>query len=451
MYDDEANRLNYPNALAYDRSLDEIYVVNGGSLRVVVYGPDFFTRYSIGAGRGVLSPSGVAVMDNGEVYVCQVRTRLNPSPRITILNAAFFVDREIFLDEIQEAAGFIPRRVAVNRDGLIYLAGLNTRGVMVLDNEGNFLRWIQPVGLINPRNALKEGENPSRYKDLPTEEGQLVAEEIEDAPPENSPYADIPEEYRPRSSDTEELGALAKVESPVLINFVTIDSTGKLYLLSNELGKIFVYGPDEELLFEFGVKGGSPGQLSQPRALTIDEEQELIYVADYTRHTIVIYNLSGEYLFEVGGRGTDPGWYNYPTGMAINNNRQFIVADLFNGRVQVLELGYDEWKNAYVLEPPTESGQDDGEAGAEEISVQDGSKPLASDAKSDQTNQQDPAQERPEGDLGILIELESPTSQPEVKSDLDHGQEFQQEQPETVPEVIFEKEQLPAYPESKNN
>jgi hypothetical protein len=137
--------------------------------------------------------------------------------------------------------------------------------------------------------------------------------------------------------------------------------------------------------------------------------------------------------------------------MAINNNRQFIVADLFNGRVQVLELGYDEWKNAYELEPPTESGQDDGEAGAEEISVQDGSKPLASDAKSDQTNQQDPAQERPEGDLGILIELESPTSQPEVKSDLDHGQEFQQEQPETVPEVIFEKEQLPAYPESKNN
>ena len=48
-------------------------------------------------------------MKNGEVYICQVRTSKNPSPRITILNGAFFVDREIFLEQIQEAVNFSPR------------------------------------------------------------------------------------------------------------------------------------------------------------------------------------------------------------------------------------------------------------------------------------------------------------------------------------------------------
>ena len=80
-----------------------------------------------------------------------------------------------------------------------------------------------------------------------------------------------------------------------------IDSRGRIYLLSAETGKIYVHGPDEALLFSFGTAGGSPGQLSQPRSLAIDEQRELIYVVDYMRHTILVYNLDGEFLFELGG------------------------------------------------------------------------------------------------------------------------------------------------------
>ena len=362
--DDEARRLVYPNSLGYDAVYDEIYLVNGGSLRVVVYGPDFFPRASIGAGRGVVSPSGVTVAPNGEVYVTQVRTKLNPYPRITILNAAFFVDREIFFDEIPEAEGFIPKRIALSRDGLIYVSGENTRGVMVLDSEGTFLRWMQPVDQIYSRNVLEEGENPSGVQEQPlVSVGDAPADEgSEETPPtEEDPYADIPEEFRPRSS-LPELGAGgAKVEGPVLVNFVTIDSTGKIYLLSNETGKVYVYGPDENLLFSFGTKGGSPGQLSQPRAVAIDEQDELIYVADYMRHTILIYDLEGEYLFEVGGRGTEPGFFNFPNAMLMNKHGQFVIADLFNGRVQVLELAYDDWLNRFEIGEESEALQDQGD------------------------------------------------------------------------------------------
>ncbi|MDX2495611.1 MAG: NHL repeat-containing protein [Desulfuromusa sp.] len=355
-YDDESKPLVYPSAVAYDSVLEEIYVVNGGSSRIVVYGPDYFPRISIGSGRGVFSPTAVAVMDNGEVYVCQVRTRRNPAARITILNAAFFVDREIFLDQIPEANKFIPKHVAVSSEGFIYLVGENSRGVMVLDSEGIFLRWIKPIDKIYARNLPK--------KDPPIKDnqggGKQTDEAVDTSVEEENPFADIPEEFRPRiSQGTDAYSGSDKVDGPVVVNFLTLDSTGKIYMVSNETGKVYVYGPDEDFLFSFGDKGGSPGQMSQPRALAIDEKQELIYVADYMRHTVLVFKLDGEYLFEIGGRGLEPGWYNFPTAMSINKRGQIIVADLFNGRVQVLEMAYKEWLQQYELEPDPETVSDE--------------------------------------------------------------------------------------------
>ena len=80
--------------------MHEIYIINGSSNRVVVYGPDFFPRMSIGLGRGVVTPRGGEVKNNGEVYLSQVKTARNPIPRISIMNGAFFLDREILLDDI---------------------------------------------------------------------------------------------------------------------------------------------------------------------------------------------------------------------------------------------------------------------------------------------------------------------------------------------------------------
>jgi hypothetical protein len=128
---------------------------------------------------------------------------------------------------------------------------------------------------------------------------------------------------------------------PVKINYVTIDSQGRIYMVCPETGKIYVHDAEERFLFAFGTKGGSPGQLSNPRALVIDETRGLIYVADYMRHSILAYSMSGEYLFETGGRGETPGWFNFPNDIALTSRGELIVADLFNRRVQVLHVDYD--------------------------------------------------------------------------------------------------------------
>ncbi|MFC1843899.1 NHL repeat-containing protein [Thermodesulfobacteriota bacterium] len=333
--DEENNSIDYPATVSFDPVMEEIYLVNGGKNRVVVYGPDFFPRVSIGIGRGIISPRGVLVMNNGDVYICQVKTAKNPRPRITILNGAFFVDREIFLDEIPEVENFIPRALAINKEGIIYLAGDRFRGILVMDNEGNLLRKLQPMDKIILRG--EEATNLPDYGETPEGE-EVFPDDSADIAPEEDIYADIPEEFRPRSGQVDASG-FVEITGPVKINYVSIDSEGKIYLISAETGKIYVYGPDESFLFSFGTKGGSPGQQSNPRALVIDEDVGVIYVVDYMRHTILAYTMAGEYIFEFGGRGFNPGWFNFPNDIAINNHGQLIIADLFNRRVQVLEIG----------------------------------------------------------------------------------------------------------------
>lgn len=335
--DDDGRALNYPSAVFYDPVEEEIYLVNGGTGRVVVYGPDFFPAVSIGVGRGVEAPRGGFVLPNGQVYLSQVRNIKSARPRITVLNGAFFVEREIFLDEIPETANVIPRDIVMSRDGLIYLVGANTRGVIVLDEEGNFLRRLRPLDRTIAPVAAEERlpeELPEAVKDIAEAGGSASSG------PER---IDIPEEFRPRGGIRGRSSGPDEDLNPVRINHVSIDSQGRIYLLSAETSKVYVYGPDESFLFSFGEKGGTPRRMSQPRALAIDESRGLIYVADYMRHTILAYNMEGVYRFEFGGRGVTPGWFNFPEDMTINNQGQLIIADLFNRRVQVLEIMYEEF------------------------------------------------------------------------------------------------------------
>lgn len=346
--DDDGRFLSYPSAVFYDAVEEEIYLVNGGTGRVVVYGPDYFPGISMGAGRGVEAPRGGVVLENGQVYLLQVRNVKSERPRITILNGAFFVEREIYLDEIPEAAEVVPRELAISRDGLIYLAGSSSRGVLVLDTEGNFLRRLRP----RDRTVVAVEEDEF---DTLTAIAETEASEAQRAAEVTMALADIPEEYRPRGGRLAQGSESRDDLSPVRINHVTIDSSGRIYLLSAETSKIYVYGPDEIFLFSFGEKGGTPRRLSQPRALAIDEERGLIYVADYMRHSILAYNMRGEYRFEFGGRGVGPGWFNFPEDMTITKDGRLIISDLFNRRVQVLEVVYEEFS-------PTQKAQIEGVA-----------------------------------------------------------------------------------------
>ncbi|MCK5341424.1 MAG: NHL repeat-containing protein [Desulfobulbaceae bacterium] len=281
---DEGTPLNYPSQVLYEPSANEIYVLTGGDSRIVVYDADYFPLISVGKGRGLMASRGVYLSPDGQkFYIMQGQYDGMPA-RLTIMNAAFLPDKEFFLDVDRKAKNFSPSRMAIGKNGEIYLLADGKPDVLVIDNEGNFLRWF-------PEYKRKRS---SRYKDV-------------------------------------------KKRKTTLID-IKIDSKGRIFLLSEETSHIYIYGPDEDFLFRFGNKGGSSGKTSRPRCLALDEKRQLIYVTDYMRHTVVVYDFEGNFRFEFGGRGWGPGWFNYPNSITVDEQGNVIVSELFNHRMQVLKI-----------------------------------------------------------------------------------------------------------------
>jgi cell division protein FtsN len=283
------DRYKYPVVVQHDSQMDEIYVIGGAGMhpssRIMIYGPDHFPTASLGDGRSVFTPRGLDVDSQGNIYVTQSESDGKPH-RLTVLNGAFFITDEFFIDENipDMPEDFYPRSIALAAEN-IYITGNNYPGVLVLDRQLNFQGWLVP---------------------------KLVKGRLEII------------------SDPKDPDALPLID-------VVVDSTGKIYLLSPDEGRIYVLDKDQQFLFAFGSKGGSTGKLSRPMSLAVDENREIIYVIDYMRHSVNIYNYkNGKYLFEIGGRGLEPGWFNYPNHIDVDRRGNLIVADYFNHRVQIL-------------------------------------------------------------------------------------------------------------------
>ncbi len=343
--DEEGAKLSYPSSVTYDKEMDEIYVVGGGEGKVIVYGSNFFPTVSLGKGRGADSPRGVYIDNSSMIYLCQSSSQDNPS-RITVFNPAFFPEKVILFSSMPEAENFTPKEMVLGLTGNMYVTGLNTRGLLVLDNEGNYSHWLKPMDKV----FTETSEEMSRDDGVELPPELAAVSEPEEQEDNTLNMRDLlPPDLLP-SINEEGTNTQEQDLKPVQVADIAIDSSGHLYILSEETSKIYVYSQSEEFLFSFGQKGGSTGKMSRPKSLTIDEKKKALYVVDYMRHTVLIFDLGGKYMYEFGGLGTGPGWFQYPVGLALNKEGNLIVADLFNQRVQVLDIKF-EYKFPLFLNP----------------------------------------------------------------------------------------------------
>jgi DNA-binding beta-propeller fold protein YncE len=292
--------LVYPNEIHYDPFMDEIYLMSSGpnpATRITIYGSDYFPVAALGRGRGVTNPMGLTVDSEGNIYIAiniefDDESGQTVDQRVMVLNAAFFKVRDILFNQENIPnwdSAFIPAHMALSNDETkLYISGANSNAALVIDTEGNFVRWLVPMRTKGGVETM--GDNPQHPESL-------------------------------------------KVQD------VVVDENGRIYLLCDEVGRIFVLDHNGQLLFAFGEQGGSTGKLSNPRALAVDVDREAIYVVDYMRHAINIYNYEdGEFIFEFGGQGRGSGWFAYPNHIDVDQRGNVLVVDMFNHRAQVMEV-----------------------------------------------------------------------------------------------------------------
>ncbi|MEJ2182880.1 MAG: NHL repeat-containing protein [Nitrospirota bacterium] len=247
--------------------------------RVILYTSDFFPLLALDKNRNLQSPYGAALDGEGNLFVVQGPLEKGMPFRISVFNASLMWERDIEIKGFEGVEDFKPSRIALDGEGRMYLVASFFPGVPVLEKDGKVLEVMAP-----------------------TEKGNKVG-----------------------------------------INDVAVGEDGRIYILSADSAKVYVYDGDHELLFSFGRKGGSSGKMSRPVGVAVDDRFDRIYVVDYMRHTVLVFTKEGNYLTEFGGMGWSDGWFQFPNDIEVDSLGRVIVADTFNNRVQVFgPVGFHE-------------------------------------------------------------------------------------------------------------
>ncbi|XP_022794155.1 E3 ubiquitin-protein ligase TRIM71-like [Stylophora pistillata] len=87
-------------------------------------------------------------------------------------------------------------------------------------------------------------------------------------------------------------------------------------------------------VLSFGQQGSSPGMLSNPWGVAVNERDE-IAVIEKGSARVQVFSSDGTYLRSFGSYGDKQGEFNFPTGIAFDKNNNIIVVDCHNHRVQL--------------------------------------------------------------------------------------------------------------------
>ncbi len=117
--------------------------------------------------------------------------------------------------------------------------------------------------------------------------------------------------------------------SPVGLAF---DEDLRLYV-SDSSGRIFVFGADGALLFEWRLAGSEA--LQRPTGLAYSPSKHLLYVVDTVANRVHALRPDGTRAFSFGERGDGEGQFNFPTHIARAVSGELYVTDSLNFRIAI--------------------------------------------------------------------------------------------------------------------
>lgn len=284
---------------------DFIYIVDSGNNRIVHLSPDFEVINVIGdkEGPGVLNgPKGVFVKEDGTIYVADTKNQ-----RIVIFDQEGNFVKELPTPDsplLGSNFTYSPSKVIVDkRDYLYVVSEGNTKGLMQIDNNGDFKgffgtndvefniwRFIARLVATEEQKAKLEAVVPLSFSNLAIDEDGFI-------------YTTTV------GTDTNQIKRLSPVGVDTLnhseksygdlINYsntfettsfidITINSDGLITALNLQNSKIYQYDKLGNLLFVFGGKGEQNGVFLTPSSVDQTSDGRM-FVADKGRNRIDIF------------------------------------------------------------------------------------------------------------------------------------------------------------------
>lgn len=274
--------------------------------------------YGTSIGDTLLNPTGI-FFDTArrELYVVDAGKK-----RILIYD-----DNGRFRSQIRLFEHFgLPRAMVVDEEGRIFLAPMYGSKIPVLDQNGKLFKTIDiSEGFEGPKEklaALSMVLGPDKNIYLLTtlrgvvriDPGTLALSQI------NLEMTD--EEGNPRL---------------VAVLDMTVDGDGNFLFGEMRPGSVVVFDREGRYVTRFGESGGGPKQISRPTGITVDKEAR-IYVLSTIRDMVLVYDKNGRYLREWGGPGTTKGLLYSATRIIYNGRDKLYTVEPGINRVQAFGI-----------------------------------------------------------------------------------------------------------------
>lgn len=124
------------------------------------------------------------------------------------------------------------------------------------------------------------------------------------------------------------------------------DREGNIVVVEPHYSRINHFSVEGKLLAQWGLKGTNGGQLAFPRAVAINEQNE-IFLSEYGTvervqrfrlpDTLPGGQISPAFLNSFGEMGNGPGQFNRPEGLCLDAQGRLYVADSCNHRIQIFD------------------------------------------------------------------------------------------------------------------
>jgi len=111
----------------------------------------------------------------------------------------------------------------------------------------------------------------------------------------------------------------------------------KLYVTDTLNSRIQVLDVHGKMVTKFGQRGLYVGDLVRPKGVAVDSESN-IYVIESLYDNLLVFDNKGRTLLALGGTGKETGEFYLPSGVWSDSHDQIYIADMFNGRVTVLQF-----------------------------------------------------------------------------------------------------------------